>query len=186
MTAECALLPVEAEVRLQVPFGAEALTAEAAAERLLTSVRQHVGVQPSHLPEGFPANATLEGFLACVDPLVDLKDMDGGEALPACLTGDSAGWFVSCVVPDVRGESSVINERLPAELTDVRSLPTVDPFVAPQSTGPRKGLPADVAVVWFDTGVTPHVGLNVLVGFTADVTDFAGVSVTLQVLCQCL
>lgn len=186
VAAEGALLSVEAEVCLQVAFGAEALTTEAAAERLLTRVCQHVGVQPSHLPEGFPADAALEGFLARVDPLVDFEDMDGGKALPAYLTGDAVGWFVSRVVPDVCGERTVIDERLPAELTDVRSLPAVDPLVAPQGTGPRKGLPADGAVVRFDTGVTPHVGLDVLVGFSADVTDFAGVSVTLQVLCQCL
>lgn len=89
------------------------------------------------------------------------------------------GWFVSGVVPDVRCQSTVIDERLSTELTDVRSLPGVDPLVAPQGAEPGKGFTADAAAVWFDAGVTPHVSLNVLVGFTADVADFTGFSVTL-------
>lgn len=184
VAAKRAFLPVEAEVCLQVTFGAEALSAQAAAEWLLTCVCQLVGIQPSQLPEGFPADAALEGFLACVDPPVNLEDVDGGEALPTCLARDAVGWFVSGVVPDVQGESAVIDERLATELADIWSLPTVDSLVAPQSTRPRKGLPADTAVVRFDACVAPHVSLNVLVGFPAYVTDFAGVSVTLQMLCE--
>lgn len=181
VAAERPLLLVEPDVGLQVSFGAEALVAEAAAEWLLSGVGQHVGVQPSHLPEGFPADATLEWLLAGVDPLVDLQDVDRRQALPAGLAGDALRWFVSSVVPDVRRQRTVIGERLPAELADVRSLPTVDPLVAPQSAKPRERLTADAALVRFDAGVTPHVSLNVLVGFTADVADFTGVSVSLQV-----
>ncbi len=44
------------------------------------------------------------------------------------------GWFVSSMVPDVRCQSPIVNERLTAELTDVRSLPGVDPLVASQGT----------------------------------------------------
>ncbi len=94
------------------------------------------------------------------------------------------GRFVSGVVPDVRRQSSVIYERLSAELTDVRSLSGVDPLVTPQRAEPRKGFAADAAAVRFDAGVTPHVSLDVLVGFTADVADFPSISVTLQVVCQ--
>ena len=86
--------------------------------------------------------------------------------------------------PDVHRQSAVIDERLPTELADVRSLPTVDPLVAPQSTGPREGFTTDAAAVRFDTGVTPHVGLDVLVGFTADVTNLTCVSVSLQMVYQ--
>lgn len=186
VAAERSLLLVEADVRLQVTFGAEALVAEAAAERLLPGVGQHVGVQPSHLSEGFPADAALERLLACVDPLVDLQDVDRRQTLPAGLTGDAVGWFVTGVIPDVRRQSAIVDECFPAELADVRSLPTVDPLVAPQGAGPREGFSANAAAVWFDACVTPHVSLNVLVCFTADVTDFAGVSVSLQVVRQCL
>lgn len=89
------------------------------------------------------------------------------------------GRFVSGVVPDVRRQSSVVYERLSAELTDVRSLSGVDPLVTPQRTEPWKGFTADAAAVRFDAGVTPHVSLNVLVGFTTDVADFTSISVTL-------
>lgn len=184
VAAERSLLLVEANVSLQVSFGAEALVAEAAAERLLAGVGQHVGVQPSHLPEGFPADATLERLLARVDPLVDLQDVDRGQALPTGLAGDAVGWFVSGVVSDVCRQSAVINERFPAELADVRSLPTVDPLVASQCTGPREGFTTYTTAVRFDTGVTPHVSLNVLVGFTTDVTNFTGISVSLQMVRQ--
>lgn len=184
VAAEGALLLVETDVGFQVPFGAEALAAQATAERLLAGVGQHVGVQPSHLPEGFPADATQEWFLAGVNPLVDLQDLDGGQALPAGLTGDAVGRFVSGVVLDVRQQSAVVDECLPAELAYIGSLPGVDPLVAPQGTGPRVGLPTGAAAVRFDPGVSPHVGLNVLVGFPADVTDLTGVSVSLQVVFQ--
>lgn len=184
VAAERSLLLVEADVRLQVTFGAEALVAKAAAERLFPGVGQHMGVQPSYLPEGFPADTALERFLARMDPLVDLQDMDRCQALPTGLAGDAVGWFVAGVIPDVRRQSAVVDERLSAELTDVRSLPTVDPLVAPQGTRPREGFSADAAAVWFDARVTPHVSLDVLVCFTADVTDFASVSVSLQVVRQ--
>ena len=85
MAAEHSLLPVEADVGFQVSFGAEALVAEDAPERLLPGVGQHVGIQPSHLPEGFPTDAALERFLACVDPLVNLQDLNGRQALTAGL-----------------------------------------------------------------------------------------------------
>lgn len=91
------------------------------------------------------------------------------------------GGFVSSVVPDVSGQSAVIDERLPTELADVWSLPAVDPLVSPQSAGPWEGLTADAAAVRFDTCVASHVGLNVLVGFPTDVTDFTSISVSLQV-----
>ncbi len=96
------------------------------------------------------------------------------------------GRFVSGVVPDVRCQSAIIDERLPTELADVRSLPTVDPRVAPQGSGAWEGFSADTAAIRFDAGVTPHMSLNVLIGFTTDVTDFSGVSVTLQVVRQAL
>lgn len=89
------------------------------------------------------------------------------------------GRFVSGVVPDVRRQSTVIDERLSTKFTDVRPFSGVDPLVAPQGTEPWKGFTADAAAVWFEAGVTPHVSLNVLVGFTTDVADFTGVSVTL-------
>lgn len=92
------------------------------------------------------------------------------------------GWFVSGVVPDVSGQSAIIYERLPAELANVRSLPAVDPLVAPQSTRPWERLTADATAIRFDAGVTPHVGLDVLVGFSTDVTDFTSISVSLQVV----
>lgn len=184
VAAERSLLLVEPDVGLQVSFGAEALVAEAAAERLLPSVGQHVGVQPSHLPEGFPTDAALERLLARVDPFVDLQDVDGRQAFPAGLAGDPVGRFVSGVVPDVRRQSAVIDERLPAELADVRPLAAVDPLVAPQGSGPREGFTADAAAVRFDAGVTPHVSLNVLIRFSADVTDLSGFSVALQVVRQ--
>lgn len=182
--AERTFLPVEPQMSLQVTFGAEALVAEAAAERLRPGVGQHVGVQPSHLPEGFPTDAALEWLLAGVDPLVDLEDVDRRQALPAGVAGDAVGRFVSGVIPDVRSQSAIIDERLPAELADVGPLAAVDPLVAPQGAGPREALPADVAAVWFDAGMAPHVRLDVLVGLTTDVTDAAGVSVRLQVVHQ--
>lgn len=94
------------------------------------------------------------------------------------------GRFYPGVVPDVRRQSTVIDKRLPTEFTDIRALPTVDPPVAPQSTGPWERLSTDAAVVRFDAGVTPHVGLDVLIGSTTNVTDFTGVPVGLQVVRQ--
>lgn len=88
------------------------------------------------------------------------------------------------MVSNVRGKSAVIDERLPTELADVRSLTAVYPLVAPQGTGSREGLPADATAVRFDAGVTPHVRLDVLVGFTTDVTDLSSISVDLQVVHQ--
>lgn len=184
MAAERALLPVEAHVRLQVTFGAEALVAEAAAERLFAGVCQCVGVEPAHLPEGLPADTALERLLARVDPLVDLQDMDGRQALPTGLAGDAGGWFVPGVVPDVRCQGAVINERLPTELTDIWALPAVDPLVAPQGAGPREGLPTDGTAVRFDAGVTAHVRFDVLVSLTADVTDVPSIPVSQQVVRQ--
>lgn len=94
------------------------------------------------------------------------------------------GWFFPSVAPDVGRQRSVIDERLPTELADVWSLPAVDPPVAPQGPGPGEGFTADAAGVRFDAGVTPHVGLNVLIGSTTDVTDLTHVSVDLQVVHQ--
>lgn len=88
------------------------------------------------------------------------------------------------MVSDVRRQSAIIDESLPTEFADVRPLTTVDPLVAPQSTGPREAFPADATAVWFNTGVAAHVGVNVLVGFAADVADLPGVSVGLQVVDQ--
>lgn len=169
---------------LQVTFGAEALATDAAAKWLLTSVREHVGVQPSYLPEGFSTDTTLEGLFASVDPLVYFEYMDRGQAFATGVTGHAVGRFVPGVVPDVHCQSAIIDESLPTELTDVRPLTAVDPLVAPQSTGSWEAFPADAAAVRFDTCVAAHVGVNVLVGFATDVADLPGVSVSLEVVQQ--
>lgn len=165
MAAEGALLPVEAG--LQVTFGAVALIAEAAAERLLASVGQHEGVEPSHLPEGFPADVTQELPLASVNAFVDLQDVDRGQALSAGLAGAdlrAVGGSVSGVALDVGGQSSV--DRLSTELEDVWSLPRADPPVVPEGSWPREGHPPDAAGVRFDAGMNPHVSLHVQEAFS--------------------
>lgn len=182
--AEGALPAVEAHVGLQVALGAEALAAEAAAERLLPRVGQHVGVQPPQLPKGLPTDATQEGFLPRVDAFVDLQDLGRGQALPAGVAGDSLGRFLSGVVADVRHQGAVIDERFPAELADVRPLARVEAFVAPQGAGPGVGFAAGAAGEGLDPGVTPHVGVDVLVGLPTDVADLPRLSVELQVVCQ--
>lgn len=182
--AEGALPLVETDVGLQVALGAEALAAEAAAEWLLTCVGQRVGVQPSHLPEGLPTDATLKRFLASVDPFVDLQDLCRRQTLSTRVTGDALSRFLSRVVPDVHHQGAVVHERLPAELADVRPLSRVNPLVAPQGSGSGVRLPAGGAGERFDAGVTPHVSVDVLVGFPADVADVPHVSVELQVFRQ--
>lgn len=89
------------------------------------------------------------------------------------------GWFLSSVVPDVCHQSSIINERFSTKLTDERSLTSVDPLVAPQGARPRIGFTTNVAGEGFDTGVTPHVSVDVLVGFATNVTDLSIISVEL-------
>lgn len=88
------------------------------------------------------------------------------------------------MVPNVGRQRAALGERLPADLTDVRPLPAVDPPVPPQSAGSREGLPADAAGVRFDARVAPHVGLYVLEGVAADVANLTFLPVALKVVGQ--
>lgn len=88
-------------------------------------------VKSSHLPEGFPTDVAGEWLLARVDPPVNFQDLDRGETLPTGIAGDAADGSVGVVAPDVRRQRSALGERLPAKLTDVWPLPTVDPLVSP-------------------------------------------------------
>lgn len=79
------------------------------------------------------------------------------------------------------GVTPAVRERLPAAPTGEPLLTSVDLLVAPERSGSREAFVADVAAVWLDSCVTPHVHLHVLESLTADSAGAAGVPVMLQV-----
>lgn len=68
-------------------------------------------------------------------------------------------------------EQLVLGEGESTDLAGVA--PVVDLLVSPQGSGSREAPAADVAAVWFHSGVSPHVGLHVLELLPADVTRLA-------------
>lgn len=85
-------------------------------------------------------------------------------------------------------ERLLLAEGQSTDGTDGIRPPAVNLLVAPQCSGSGEALSADVAAVWFDSCVTPHVRVHVLKRLPADLTcpptTAAGFSVRSEMLNQ--
>lgn len=148
-------------------------------------MNSHVRVQVSNLPEVFPTDSAGVGFLSSVDPLVDVQVLAHGELLTAHITGVDPR-FSPRVALDVSPQDRVLDEGLPTELTDVRSLASVELHVSLQRAFPGEVFAAVFAPEGFLARVGPHVDLHVPETDATDVTDPGGFSVALDVKLQAL
>lgn len=67
-------------------------------------------------------------------------------------------------------EQLVLGEGQSTDGADVRCSSAVDLLMSPQCSESGEALTADVAAVWFDAGVTPHVRFHILKCLPADLT----------------